>query len=360
MIISFLYFLISMIYNRNESANKEGVVFMQKKVLLYLLIVLLFVVLKNNLYAEEPVILRMSWWGSQARHEKTLAVIELFEKKYPHVKIEPIYTGWREYWDRMATYAAVGDLPDIMQHDYKYFTYYNNYNLLIEMDNYIGNIININDVDEYLLNSARFNGKLYGIPAGLNTYTILYDPTKFTKAGLEEPSYDWDWEEYMDICRKLNNRLGIYAATSLPMATRNITGLEHYVRQHGQSLFANSFQELGFTEDLFVDFYKMDLELTREGVFAPGELRIENNTIESDLIVGGEAVMAAYWTNQIVAIAEAAGKPLKMLPFPHSQNQIQSGYYLKPSMYWTITRNSRYPGSIEIFQRSRSKGFGNH
>ncbi len=315
---------------------------MQRKVLLYILIVLLLLI-NINLYAEESVIIRLAWWGSQVRHDKTLKVIELFQERYPNIDIQPIYTGWREYYDRMATYAAGGQLPDVMQHDYKYFTSYYAHNLLVDMDDYLDEILKINDIDESLLESARINGKLSGIPAGLNTYTILYDPDKFVEAGLEEPSYDWTWDEYKKICRQLNNRLGIYAATSLPMATRNITGLEHYVRQHGQSLFAKSSKELGFTEDLFVNFYNMDLELVEEGVFAPGELRLENHTIENDLIVNGRTVMAAYWTNQIVAISEAAGKPLKMLPFPRDKDQMQSGYYLKPSMYWTITKNSKNP-----------------
>jgi len=316
---------------------------MQRRVLLTLLIVLLLVVIKMNSSAEEEITIRIAWWGSQVRHDKTLAVIELFEEKFPHIDIQPIYTGWREYWDRMATYAARGNLPDIMQHDYKYLNTYSTYNILLDMDDYVGDILQLSDVDASLLNLGRINGKLYGIPAGLNTYTILYDPDRFQEAGMKEPSYNWTWDEYKEICRELHKRLGIYAATSLPMATRNITGLEHYVRQHGQTLFANSSTELGFTEDLFVDFYEMDLELTREGVFAPGELRLENYTIENDLIVYGQTVMAAYWTNQIVAISEASGKSLKMLPFPRARKQVQPGYYLKPSMYWAITRNSKYP-----------------
>lgn len=348
MIISILYFLINLVYNIIDQVNKERVVFMRRKVLFYLLIALLFVI-KINVFAEDTIVLRIAWWGSQVRHDKTLAVIDLFEDKYPNIDIQPIYTSWGEYWDRMAVYAAGGKLPDIMQQDYKYFNYYNEYDLLKNMDDFVGEIIKINDVNESLLNSARINGKLYGIPAGLNTYTILYDPGKFSEAGLEEPSHDWTWDEYKEICRQLHNRLGIYAATSLPMATRNITGLEHYVRQHGQSLFDNSSQELGFTEDLFVEFYKMDLELTREGVFAPGKLRLENYTIENDLIVNGDTVMAAYWTNQIVAISEVANKPLKMLPFPQAKDQVKSGYYLKPSMYWTITRDSNHPEAAAKF-----------
>ena len=56
--------------------------------------------------AQESVTLRISWWGSQTRHDRTLAAIELFESQNPGVKIEPEYMSWGDYWIRMATLMA--------------------------------------------------------------------------------------------------------------------------------------------------------------------------------------------------------------------------------------------------------------
>ena len=41
--------------------------------------------------AQANVKLRMAWWGSQERHDKTLKAIELFESKYPHITIAAEY-----------------------------------------------------------------------------------------------------------------------------------------------------------------------------------------------------------------------------------------------------------------------------
>ena len=35
----------------------------------------------------ETVELRISWWGSDARHEATLEVLDLFMEKYPNIKV---------------------------------------------------------------------------------------------------------------------------------------------------------------------------------------------------------------------------------------------------------------------------------
>lgn len=37
---------------------------------------------------DEEVDLRMAWWGSQDRHDRTIKAIELYESLHPNVKIE--------------------------------------------------------------------------------------------------------------------------------------------------------------------------------------------------------------------------------------------------------------------------------
>lgn len=50
----------------------------------------------------------MMWWGSQARHDATLKVIDLFEKKNPNIKINGEYMGSDGYFDKLNTQVAGG------------------------------------------------------------------------------------------------------------------------------------------------------------------------------------------------------------------------------------------------------------
>src|SRR5436309_11660389 len=70
--------------------------------------------------AASPVELRVAWWGSQDRHNRTIKAIELFQKKQPHVKVSYEFAGWSDYWTKMTTQAAGPNLPDVMQQDYAY------------------------------------------------------------------------------------------------------------------------------------------------------------------------------------------------------------------------------------------------
>ncbi len=55
--------------------------------------------------AASPVELRVAWWGSQDRHNRTIKAIELFQKKQPHIKVSYEFAGWSDYWTKMTTQA---------------------------------------------------------------------------------------------------------------------------------------------------------------------------------------------------------------------------------------------------------------
>ena len=70
---------------------------------------------------DEPIELRIAWWGSQNRHDRTIEVIEMFEEMHPNIDVVYEFSGWDDHWTKMATQAAGGNLPDIMQQDYARF-----------------------------------------------------------------------------------------------------------------------------------------------------------------------------------------------------------------------------------------------
>ena len=65
--------------------------------------------------AAEPVTLRFLWWGSDARHEATLRVIDDYMALHPNVKIEAMYGTDDGYYEKLTTMLASGTEPDIIQ-----------------------------------------------------------------------------------------------------------------------------------------------------------------------------------------------------------------------------------------------------
>jgi multiple sugar transport system substrate-binding protein len=67
-------------------------------------------------------------------------------------------------------------------------------------------------------------------------------------------------------------------------------------------------------------------------------------------MVTGDAGMAYFWSNQIVAVWTAAGEDrnFKMYPVPRPEGG-QSQNYIKPSMFWSITSQAQHPDEAAAF-----------
>src|SRR5262245_18442097 len=68
--------------------------------------------------------LRMFWWGSRERGERTDKTNKLFQEKNPGVTITGELLGWTDYWPRLATQTAGRNAPDVIQMDYRYIYEY--------------------------------------------------------------------------------------------------------------------------------------------------------------------------------------------------------------------------------------------
>jgi len=323
----------------------KGVTFEMKKTFWIALLVMMIVLAISVVSFGEDITLRFSWWGSQNRNNRTLRVIKLFEERYPNVKIQPEFLGYDEYWQKIAVQGAAKNLPDVIQIDDEPLFLYAGKGLLLNLDPYIeDNRLDLTHATESDISPGRYNGKLYAANNGSNAYAYVYDPELFKKAGVEEPTVDWTWEDYIEKAKKIHNALGIYA-DDVYYAISDPHGFLIYLRQHGQSFYDLSGKKLAYDDDsLFVDFYSMFVGLIKDGVIAPPEISVEKGkSIETSLITNQESAMVPLFSNQLIALTAAAGRPLSLTLWPGSKNQVQNGNFTKASQFFAVAENSKYP-----------------
>jgi multiple sugar transport system substrate-binding protein len=320
---------------------------MRTKGLLITLFVLVALVLPSaSVFSQdEAVELRIAWWGSQNRHDRTIAVIELYEEMNPNVSIVYEPSGWDDHWTKLATQAAGGDLPDIIQHDYQRIQEWVDNDLLLPLDEFIeSGVIDTTNIAEASLAGGRIDGQLYGFNLGNNSETIIIDVDAFEAAGIELPPIDWTWADFEEIALKLHEELGIYAIDG---------GLDHIEHWKGIYIsccdaygYSDDGKSLGYTEEqdqYFVDFLYMILRLIDAGAYPTIEETTASVTtsIEESYLVTGEAAMYYGWTNYIVAVWTAAGEDRNFVEA--SVPRVVDGLprnYIKPSMFWSISKDS--------------------
>jgi multiple sugar transport system substrate-binding protein len=322
----------------------------------FALVLVLMLLNVGALFAqEENVELRIAWWGSQNRHDRTLAVIDMFMAEHPNITITSEFAGWDDYWVRMATEAAGQELPDIMQQDYARINEWVSRDLLLPLDEFVEDgTINTDDIVEASLAGGIVDGTLYAINLGNNAQTIALDVAAFEEAGLDLPSTQWTWTEFEEVANQLHDELGIWGIGANPGLSNYELWKDLYMSCCDQWSFSPDGTELGYTDDQpLINYFNMLLRLQESGAMITREEEVAEFTgagVEENPIVTGRAAMGFMWSNQTVAVWTAAGEDREfrfwLMP------RVEGGYsanYIKPSMFWSITAQSEHPQEAAMF-----------
>lgn len=289
----------------------------------------------NSEKEPEAVTLRMAWWGGEPRHEYTLKVIEMYQEAYPHVKIEPEYANWDDYWKKLAPQAAANELPDIIQMDLSYLTQYGEKGQLEDLTPYLNKQIDISDISDSAVSGGKLGDALYGFNLGVNALQVHYDPELLKKAGVDGLPDNWTWDDYEEIAMKVKDA-GLYFDTGL----RPEVFFAYYLRQNDKTLYAADGTQIGYEDDqLFIDFFSRVQRLAKEGATPAPDLLAQIKGIEDDLMVKQQAASIWQWTNQYVGVRQVANRPLAMHPLPGPN--ADKGLFLKPSMFFSVSKNSK-------------------
>ena len=145
-------------------------------------------------YAQSDLRLRMFWWGSKERAERTEKVNQLYQQKNPGLTITGESLGWTDYWPRLATQTAGRNSADVIQMDYRYIFEYARRGALLPLDAYLSKSLNLGDFSKAAVDSGKVDGKIYGVSLGLNSVATIYDKSMIQIARSEGADLEYDLE----------------------------------------------------------------------------------------------------------------------------------------------------------------------
>lgn len=291
----------------------------------------------NSDESVEDITLRIAWWGDQNRTDYTLDVIELFESQNPGVTIEPEYAGWDDYWRKLAPQAAANELPDIIQMDLSYIDQYSKNNQITDLESYIGEQINVDNISENIVSGGEINNGLYGFNIGTTAQSYFYNPEILEEIGVEKLSKDWTWEDYEEISEKAAEA-GYYISEEM----REIqVPFNHYLRTQGSRLFSEEGTDLGYDDDqLFIDYFTMQRNLIENGAGETPDQIAQRTGTEDHPVVTGDALGGMDWSALFMGIQQVSEANLEITSPPGSGSD--SGLFLKPSMFFSVAENSEH------------------
>jgi multiple sugar transport system substrate-binding protein len=284
--------------------------------------------------AANPVTITYTWWGNDDRAERTRKAIALFEQKNPDVKINGNFTDFAGYWQKRATEAAGGGLPDVMQWDLSYLRDYAQRNQLLDL----GTVkINTDAFDKTLLPSGQIRGKTYGIPTSTNAFAVYYDPAKLKEIGVAEPAGTWTYAEYKDWLTKIGQ-----AGGGKYFGGSDFTGIwwqfNIWLRQKGTDAFTGD-GKLGFSKDDLRSWLNLNSDLRGTNAVVPADRSAQvkpKSPFGSNITVSENT-----WDNFMAGYLKDSGaKELKLVPIP-SDDPENLGLFLKPSMLMVASAKTK-------------------
>lgn len=299
----------------------------------------------------EPITLRVSWWGSQTRTDLTTQVLNLYTKEYPNVTIEPEYSDWNGYWDKMATEAASNSLPDVMQQDYSYLDQYATQNQIIALDSYISSkAIDLSNVAKATIDGGKIDGKVVGISLGQNCPDMLIDPDVLADAGIAESDVPdqmtWSQVETMakTIMEKTGKKISLPGSTGMGSGAWGIgVPMDMIARDMGETMFSADGTALTISKDTLLKYFTLLQDGVQGGWALEIDKEIELSNAGQDGIATGDAWAEFAWANQVVNSDTLAKKNLIIKMYPKLDDATEQNEFMKPSMLFSITSSSKEP-----------------
>lgn len=298
---------------------------------------------------ETPAIeLRMTWWGSQTRHDLTTKMIKRFEEKNPGITIKPEYSGWDGYFDKLSTQVAGSNAPDIIQMDYAFLSDYAKRGTLLDLTPYTGDgTLRIEEHDQSMISAGSIDGKLYAITLGVNAPGVIYNASVLQELGIPEPQESWTWKDFADMANTIAEKKGSgYYGTPDISGTTNI--FEVFVRQHGTGLFAEN--ELGVTKEILHEWFTYWQGLRDSGGATTAEMTAAmTNALETRPLSVGQSALDFTWSNQLMTyqnVLKDQSQKLKMQVIPHMEGEQAIGEYLKPGQFISGNAKTKYPKEV--------------
>lgn len=153
--------------------------------------------------SEEPVTLRFAWWGSDSRHEATLAAIEKYTELHPNVTIEGEYQGYDGYQQKLMTQIAGKTEPDLMQLDYVWYPdLAADSSIFVDMAEEASVDLSVYSED-LLRDYCSIDGRTIALPMGLNGFGMMINTSFMEKYGIPVDT-EWTWEKVIEEGKRIN------------------------------------------------------------------------------------------------------------------------------------------------------------
>jgi multiple sugar transport system substrate-binding protein len=158
------------------------------------------------LWAGAAAATEITWWSpnwGQARAEK---LVKDYEAAHPGDTIKLVITVAPGLPSRVETVLRSGTPPDLIDISGSWNTSMAATGKLLALDDFAAKNIDMKDLLPGAVDSARYDGKLYGLPYRAQSLSLIYNKKLYKDAGLDPEKPPQTWDEMTEVAKKLTRK----------------------------------------------------------------------------------------------------------------------------------------------------------
>lgn len=283
---------------------------------------------------EEQIEITFSWWGSDDRHEYTIAAVKKFEEEHPNIKVNMEYSEFTGFQLKTDVKMRANKEADVLQINYAWVDRYSEDGTGLYNLNNVKDVLNLSNYTETQLSYGMSDNVLNALPIALNGKVFLYNKSIFDSYGLDIPN---TWEDLFEAAEVMSKD-GVYP---LDLESSAIWFLAvSYVEQSTGKAVIDEDNKFNFSlEDVkaMISFYK---ELVDKGVVM--EVSERNDSYIKD----GTCAGTLQWitsVNKYSGFIEEAGGEAVLGQVPVMNGAKRTGWYVKPATMYAISASTEHP-----------------
>lgn len=135
-------------------------------------------------------------------------IIDKFIETHPHITVTIQEAPWGDFTSKIATQIAGNTMPDVWFQENAAILGYGERGVAEDLSAYIERDLNADEYVEGLFSARTPDGKVWGVPHGINPLALAYNKTAFTAAGVDLPTDDWTFNDLIEASKKLTIKEG--------------------------------------------------------------------------------------------------------------------------------------------------------
>ncbi|TCC57793.1 extracellular solute-binding protein [Kribbella pittospori] len=299
--------------------------------------------------------LEFMFWGEGDQNKKLIEALDVYQKSEGAAKVNPQYSGFSGYYDKLATRVAGGNPPDVFQIHLPYLMEYVKRGAVQPLDQYKDDL-GLDSMPDYVSTTIKADGKYYFALLGAATQpAIIVNTTKLKALGLAAPSPDWTLDQYKATMAEVWGKSGHKLAGTADLGGSPIA-LESFLRGRGKALFGDA-GSLGFSQDDMAAWLQLWQDLRGNGAAVPMALTAAATGFQNDPVTVGKAAYTGTATSRGLPSMQSLTKDaLSLGTFPSGGAGSQPGTNIIPAGWFAISPKSKnIEGAVSMLKFLTSK-----